>query len=236
MAKIERNITSSKRFRHFDVVLYCSLEELKSKLLEYSSRIVRYAFILHDHDLYSDDILSDDGETVLHKKGELKKPHFHLIVSFYNNCTLMACKRVFTTLNDNPRVISIGDMQLAYEYLIHKNDPDKYQYNKCDIVSDDINFYEKLCINGCKEETDNKAEKIVMDLIAGVSTRIMVARYGRDFIIHRSQYAECADIIKNEDLRDKYKREEEERFKKYQLELLSRPEQIKFDFDKKKGV
>ena len=156
-------------------------------------------------------------------------------MSFYNACTLKACSRLFTTENDKPRVYSIGDMGLAYDYLIHKNHPDKYQYKKCDITSDDLSHYEKLLINGEKSDNDNKSENIVMDILAGVPTRILVSRYGRDFIIHMSQYLDCANKIRTEDIFMADKRAKDEAERKARLEELSKPVQQEFDFDKKAG-
>lgn len=74
--------------------------------------------------------------------------------------------------------------------------PEKYQYNSADIISDDINYYEKICIVGDKVDGDNKAEMIINDLLRGVSPRIMVSRYGRDFVIHMKQYQECVNEIR----------------------------------------
>lgn len=231
MSKIIKDISSSARIRHFDVVFYGSLEELLHIIHEYRARIQRYAFIFHDKDKYSDDVVSADSGQIVHRKGDIKVNHFHLVVSFYNACTLSACAKIFRTEKDNPRVFSVGDMQKCYEYLIHKNDPDKYQYCKCDIVSDDLSYFEKLCIIGERCERDNVAEQIVMDLLAGVNTRLMVSRYGRDFIINMARYIDCADKIRSEDFYEKNRREAIEAYKKAQLEEIKQPKQLGLDFD-----
>lgn len=219
MAKIVKDINSSNRVRHFDVVFYGTVEQLLDIIKIYRERIQRYAFILHDKDVYLDD-LKDDNGNFLHRKGDIKKPHIHLVVSFFNACTLRACSRLFTTELDKPRVFSIGDMCLAYDYLIHKNDSDKYQYRKCDILSDDLSYYEKLLIQGEKSESDNKAEQIIIDLLAGVCTRVMVSRYGRDFVIHQSQYRECVSQIRLEDMQEQEKREKIERQRALGLQVV----------------
>lgn len=233
MSKIVKDISSNARVRHFDVVFYGSLEELLHIIHEYRARIQRYAFILHDKDEYDDDVIFVDTGKIIHRKGDIKVNHFHLVVSFYNACTLSACAKIFRTEKDNPRVFSVGDMLKCYEYLIHKNNPDKYQYNKRDIVSDDLNYFERLRIVGERNERDNIAEQIVMDLLAGVNTRIMVIRYGRDFIINMARYIDCADKIRSEDFYDKQRREELDAYRKAQLEEIKQPKQLGLDFDNK---
>lgn len=233
--KIVKDINSSTRVRHFDIVFYGSSEELLKIIHTYRERIQRYAFIFHDKDVYDEDIKDSVSGEYIHRKGDIKVNHYHVIVSMYNACTLSACCKLFTTEADKPRVYSVGDMVLCYEYLIHKNHPDKYQYRKCDIISDDLYYFEKLTIQGDKPDNDNKAEQIVMDLLAGVPTRIMVSRYGRDFIIHRPQYVDCANAIRTEDFYLDNKRKEAEAFERSRLERLSEPQQQQFDFDNNVG-
>lgn len=195
-------MANSARPRWFCLIFYGSEEELKSLLEKYSVRISHYAYILHDKDIYADDLLRDDG-TYVHKKGEIEIPHFHLLVSFYNGHTLSAVKKLFTTKLDKPRAEVITDKVIQYEYLIHKNDPDKYQYPKTDIVSDNLHYFEKMCIRGDKTDTDEKAVSIVNDILAGISPRILMHRYGRDFIIHYNQYKDMADLIREHDYNER---------------------------------
>lgn len=228
MAKIIKDINNPTRVRHFDIVFYAGVDELLRIIHYYRSRIQRYAFIEHLYDVYEEDLIDEKTKEFIHRKGEIKKPHIHLVISFYNNCTLRACSRLFTTENDKPRVYSIGDMIQAYNYLIHKDNPEKYQYKKCDITSDDLSYYEKLLVQGEKSDSDNKSENIVMDILAGVPTRVMISRYGRDFVIHMSQYVDCANKIRTEDLFAENKRLEREAVKK--LEELPKAEQEKMVF------
>ncbi len=188
-----KNINS--RVRPYTIVFYGNEMELKKILRTNYERIAHYAYILHDKCKYLDDLKDDDGNYV-HRAGELEKAHFHILVDFYNGHTFMAVKKMFTTEADNPRVEPVRDRVAQYRYLIHADDPDKYQYEKTAIVSNDINYYEKLCKNGDRRDSDNLAEQIINDLLAGVSPRIMVSRYGRDYVIHMRQYKECVDEIR----------------------------------------
>ena len=190
----------SSRVRHFSLVFYGTDIELDKLLLTYNCRIAHYAHIKHDKDVYLEDMYEEDGKTLKHKKGELEKVHRHILISFYNAHTFSAVKKLFTTEEDKPRVEKITDIGAMYRYLTHKDNPEKYQYKDTDIVSDDINFYEKVLLEGTKKETDNISESIINDMLKGVSPRIMVSRYGRDYVIHMRQYKDCVQEIREWDV------------------------------------
>lgn len=73
----------------------------------------------------------------LRSNGEYKKPHIHIILSFEGNKSYSQivdiCKSVNGVIapldspDDCPRVQSLRGM---VRYLIHKDDPDKYQYER----------------------------------------------------------------------------------------------------------
>lgn len=197
----------SGRYRPFTIVFYGSQAELMQIIRTYRPRIAHYAFITHDKDIYEEDLYNEDKTELIHKKGDIAKPHIHFLVDFFNGHTLTAVKRLFTTENDKPRVDVIRDRAAQYRYLIHKDNPEKYQYNAEDIISDDINFYENICIVGDKVDSDNKAEMIINDLLRGISPRIMVSRYGRDFVIHMTQYKDCVEAIRNYDTQEKIRQD-----------------------------
>lgn len=192
-------MNKNSRIRHFFLVLYCSRLELDKILLKYSCRIAQCAYITHDKDVYDDDLLDNDGNYV-HRKGEIEKVHTHLLISFYNGHTFSAVKRLFTTENDNPRVEPVNDMVQCFNYLTHKYYPDKYQYLPSDISYINEDFYKKLLIEGERKDNDNIAESIINDMLKGTSPRIMVSRYGRDYVIHMRQYQDVVDEIRSWDV------------------------------------
>ncbi len=189
----------SGRFRPFAIIFYGSQQELMRIIRTYRAAIANYAFITHDKDVYEEDLIDEKTNEYVHRKGEIEKVHIHILVDFFNAHTITAVKRMFTTELDKPRVEVIGDRVAQFRYLTHKDNPEKYQYSDSDIISYDINYYEKLCITGDKIDGDNKAELIINDLLRGISPRIMVARYGRDFVIHMNQYEYCAQAIRHFD-------------------------------------
>lgn len=76
---------------------------------------------LHDRDIKTD-------------TGELKKPHRHIIISFkspttYKNALSYAQELGFQYIE------RVGVLKSAYEYQIHKNNPEKAQYNEEDIIN-----------------------------------------------------------------------------------------------------
>ena len=200
--------SENNRYRCYTMVFYAGSKEFDKLLLKYSARISHYAYIVHDKDIYADDLKDDEGNYV-HRAGEIEKEHIQCIIEFYNALSPSALRKLFTTENDKPQVQRVIDKVAMFEYLTHKNDPDKYQYPKSAIISDDINYFEKLCIEGEKRDTDDKAISIVNDILAGVSPRIIMHRYGRDCIIHYSQYQDMADRIKEYDYDHKLGKDKE---------------------------
>lgn len=222
-----------ERPRLFSLITYLSEQELSLALAENSERISKYAFAYHDCDVWDSDSKDSITGEFVHRKGELKKPHIHLILYTYYPSSARAVAKWFKTDFDNSFGQVVQDLQVIYEYLWHKNDTDKFQYSKTIVRSNDINWFEKSCREGKKPDSDRRAELIVNDLILGVSFRTMLARYGRDFVIHLSQYEECANRIRQQDVWEREKRLTMRAYEKAQLEELSKPVQQEFDFDKK---
>lgn len=85
-----------------------------------------FAFILHDKDV------NDDGV--------VKTPHYHLVAQLRSNK-----KRLTTTINDIAEIVGVCPCAITIEklvsmsggiqYLTHKNDINKYQYDINDIVT-----------------------------------------------------------------------------------------------------
>lgn len=186
---------NSRRLRHFNLVLYCSKYSIERILMLNSQRIHHCCYICHDKDVYDSDLINEQGEYV-HKKGDVEKVHFHMLISFYNAHTFTAVKRMFTTKEDNPRVEPVNDMCAMYRYLTHLDHPNKYQYSSEEIIySVDEQFYKDLLYHGDTNDNDNKALAIVKDILKGTNPILMIHRYGRDYAIHMKQYKDVADEV-----------------------------------------
>lgn len=87
---------------------------------------------LHDKDVY------ESGE----HKGELKKPHYHVMLQFknarYYSAVLAAVQNSIGKDSTGHQAVSVlktpVSVSASYAYLSHENSPDKAHYNKDDIV------------------------------------------------------------------------------------------------------
>lgn len=128
MSKKENEVYKKRNHR---VILYCE-DPSHVKALEIIKSNYDYAYILHDKDTYLED---KENETGLHKVGELKKPHWHVVLSnkkgnsIYN--TALAKK-----LGIEKNYIKVCDyLDEALLYLIHFQELEKYQYPIDDVIS-----------------------------------------------------------------------------------------------------
>ena len=102
--------------------------ELNNYLKDNES-IVFYAFVLHNKDVK--------------ESGEIEREHYHVVI-------VLKCPYSKTTIiNDIAKCLLINkscigsrkirDFVLMVQYLIHKNDKEKYQYDLLDIWTSDVN-------------------------------------------------------------------------------------------------
>ena len=118
---IKENTTD--RARLFTLVVYKDTTTYDYKeVLDYFRSLKYCAYILHDKDLKED--LSDELD-------ELKKAHYHIVVKYDNATTPQAIsKKSGVPAN---YIQSIRSERQMIRYLIHKDHPDKYQYEYNDI-------------------------------------------------------------------------------------------------------
>lgn len=89
---------------------------------------------LHDKDVYTKNVRSaDDTDLVQGKVGQVKKAHYHGIFAFTNPTTFKNVYESFLAPLGQPIPLSCDNVRRAYEYFWHKNDPEKYQYNKDEV-------------------------------------------------------------------------------------------------------
>lgn len=131
-----------QKVRNFAVIVYPDSTTLKSEWRENIERLGHKAIIspIHDKDVYDKDITDSDGN-ITHKKGDLKKPHYHVCVFRENATTLKSCINTMS-LNVDTSIKRVeilrGTIQASYDYMSHKNAPHKAQYKQEDVV----------CLNG----------------------------------------------------------------------------------------
>lgn len=209
-----------KRSRCFSLVVYYSPELLERFILCQSSIIDHYAFILHDSDSVreesqgedtSSSCHSDSGETsaaplslqpdVEPEHSELNSPsalsadfkplHVHLIVHFRWQHTVDYVLSLFRLDDQNVFCQSVTDKRKVYRYLTHKDDPDKFQYSDDLVHTDDTSFW----VNESPYTTAD-ITCLLNDLLNPFITYPeLIARYGRDFVIHYKKYRYMAGLI-----------------------------------------
>lgn len=147
------------RSRTFALELYPE-DYMHVDKLEYIKNYFDYAYILHDKDKWEE-------ETEEHKLGELKKPHWHVIISFKNARSVDSIKKELELSH-----VETCNFYAYTRYLIHKDQPQKYQYSELEIVTN----MELRIMNALKKDFNSKEQ----------DTRILL-----DYIFSKQQYSFC---------------------------------------------
>lgn len=171
---IEQNTKLNKGVRAYNwrIVSYQPLEELKPLI----DKSTNYAYIFHNKDI-------------------AKNPHYHLLLYFVREISFKQIKEIlksFNNSNQNTFLQPMLDKKAMWEYLTHRNHPDKFQYEETDIITNNASFFSL-----------RKAEKniieLIDDILNGMSEREKVKKWGRDYIINRQKYFDMSYIIYNEE-------------------------------------
>lgn len=122
-ATVQKN--SNPRKYNFALMLYNEWENFDEILGNALYQCAKYAYITHDKDIDED--------------GDVKKAHTHVWVTYNNACTLTAlAKRIGI---DKRFIQYANDDKSRIRYLVHLDDPKKYQYKREDIHSNtDLSF------------------------------------------------------------------------------------------------
>ena len=104
----------NNRFRLFSIILYEESDSYDIKQVLFNIKSNKYyAFILHNKDENA--------------KGEIKKPHYHIIIRVDNACTIDALSKKLGVPSNY--IQNIKNERAYIRYLIHFDDADKYQYD-----------------------------------------------------------------------------------------------------------
>lgn len=150
----------NKYTRNFCIELYPDNTE-HSKAIEkiFNNELCtnyRYCGIIHDKDLFL-----DTNES--HKEGDLKKAHYHFVISTKSAKTrFQIAKRLGI---DERFVEPCEKIKGSLTYLVHLNVPDKYQYD-CSRLVGDIDYIAYIVEQVNKENINkNISFKILNDFI-----------------------------------------------------------------------
>lgn len=187
----------SDRSRSHFVLTYVPKDIIALILEKNLSIINRSAVIYHDKDLKED--------------GSPKLPHCHVYIKFKDKKSIKQVREMFACEDEDGNAVStlsqlvINDT-LALQYLVHKNDQNKVQYDTSDVVTYNLEYDDYYSIDVAKcVKTEDNAATIVNEMLAGRSIMDLVHMFGKDFVYHINQYKTVVSMIKEErDLAVKY--------------------------------
>lgn len=165
--------SKSKRCYWISLICYSAPNTFKP-LLDISTH---WAYAYHDLDV--------------DKEGKLKEPHYHILVHFKQARSPNSCIRYILSKQNvfgEECVSPLG----AFEYLFHKNDPDKYQYDKSIVITHNPVYWDRFL----PDIRDRTNIDFVEDLFTGVDMLTMAKRYGRDYMKNYRAYEDFIDEVK----------------------------------------
>lgn len=170
------------RFYSLEVVVYATPDELID-VLSNVDFVSNYCMIYHDKDKLSD--------------GSPAKEHTHCALTFSHRVSISYVSKRLSffsvdkfTVNENQIELIKGTLQDYYDYILHRYEPTKYLYSSDLIRCTCPRLFKKNCAL-----QENVAYLIICDIENDCSLRYMAKKYGRDFILHYTQYRDfCFDM------------------------------------------
>lgn len=139
-------------------VKYLSEEKIR-EVLETKNCIKKWAYILHDKDVYTEE---DEKEDATHKTGTLKEAHWHICISFKDSTEIKTIANWFQIEQQYVNKSHSGYFEDMALYLTHKNACEKYQY-EAEEVKANFNYVKFLE----KGKIQSRIEEITEMIIAG---------------------------------------------------------------------
>lgn len=193
--------TPTQRAYTWCLVAYDTISELSERIKElYDSCILsHYAYIIHDKDVYLESGKNDVSE---YKKGDPRPSHIHFILVFKINVSLKKINELLNFPSDKNLFGEPTKNKSGFaDYLLHKNTPQKYQYDTSEVVSDNYNYF----CSKIGDSENNYIVNLLNDLInQDVSFLELAKRYGRDLVINFRSYLSFANLIIEQSKNPKY--------------------------------
>lgn len=196
-----------ERVRNFFLDCYIDKDAI-IPFLRRQTWVHHWAICHHDRDVNADKTI--------------KTAHTHILLITYNAKTLSSVRKIFDEFSrdfyqgtDTPPQNTLGqiarELPRAWRYLIHADNPEKFQYSPLERYCDDCSYWNRLEVTrGMNDTTDNQALAILHDYMNGVHPLVMAERYGKDYIYHIKHYqnaiyevykAEMRANVQNNDIR-----------------------------------
>lgn len=148
------------RSRCWCIVLYPEDETHVNCLETIQQNGYTFGGILHDRDTY------EDGESSEHVAGEVKKPHWHIVLYLKNPRYQNA---LATELGIKPNYLEVcRSRDSALLYLVHDGYPDKFQYDIDDVFGSLVPNLQKLLIS----EDEGSRVMAIVDMIDKTPNRL----------------------------------------------------------------
>lgn len=150
------------------------------------------AWMRHDKDVYDEDgERTENGVKIKYKKGDPKPLHWHVLGITSEKHTAKTVTYSLAHLPQNVMVEACINREKAFDYLTHKNNPDKYQYDKKDMY---IEPEVRQRFKGLKG--DNR--EFIEDM-QSLSMRELAYTYGRDVMRNYRAYRQYLDLMEAEE-------------------------------------
>lgn len=117
---------------------------------------------LHDRDVNPD--------------GEVKKPHWHILLSFDGPVTASAVEKIIKPLN-GPIPQKCASGRGLVRYMVHMDNPEKYQYDRADIVGHggaDVDSYFELTLTNRIDVMKDMITYIIDNRVTNFADFLMV--------------------------------------------------------------
>lgn len=178
----------NERDREHFFVMYDNIDLIEKHCEELTAGCIhKYAVIYHPSDVYPAD----------HEKaGELKPPHCHVYVRFYQPKSLNRARELMKISEQNVLSEFVLSTVKSLRYLLHLDDCDKYQYNQSSIRS---NFDVTRYLGANRSTANSNLTQACIDMANGVPMIQLLSRYGDEFIKNVRNIQHIASIIREQD-------------------------------------
>ena len=170
--------------------------ELKAILVNNGATFKHYAYVLHDKD-------------------NEEQPHYHLCLEYKNARTFTQVKAMF----EGAHVEEMEYKNMSYQYLIHKNDPDKYQYEIDNVMTLEKDYLMLMLNNNEYDKLDTTT--LIEAINSGIHTYTeLILKFGLNQV---NMYHNLINKLFNEQFERQLsiKNEEIKRLEKSNDELLN---------------
>lgn len=185
----KKNKVNKTKYRTVDVVIYPnamgkSIEEIKNKitkvLQKHMSHIIKYSYILHDKDSYSEEQVLEKmleaekiGTNIAIEKGQTKPAHYHILLALKSPAYLLQIANWFGVSENMVHIVGGKDGYIDYvEYLIRENpsseEMGKHKYSRDDVITNDESIWEEIDRRKNNREKYNKTLTLTEQIILEV--------------------------------------------------------------------